>query len=76
MSDGKRVKWLDSADLPSHVHKTLDGKTTVCGHDFLKDQGGYKWKVIQGGTRRKGKSLWCVTCFKDGKKALPWLEIK
>jgi len=82
----KRIGWLDTARMPSSIHKTLDdGATTVCGYTPRQAATVSKtmrhgelepaW-VIDSSIPRKilGLSRYCKTCFQDGGKSAPWVE--
>lgn len=70
-----RIGWLDSVNMPAHIHKTNDdGKTTVCGHHPLSEPN---WKITSRVPRKvRGSSQYCRECFKDGGKSLPFLPIE
>lgn len=74
--ESKRIGWLDSANMPSHIHKTLDdGITTVCGHDPRYKSTIKRWTIDSTIPRKiKGTSRYCKICFADGGKSLPWIE--
>ncbi len=68
---GYRCGWM-SGGLPSHVHRTIDGgMTTCCGHEIAKTK---HWTLSEVPRKRKGRSMYCQTCFKDGGKTLPWIH--
>lgn len=70
---GQRIGWLDSANMPARIHKTMDhGETTVCGH---KPRSEKNWKITSEVPRKiRGDSRYCRVCFKDGGKTLPFVE--
>lgn len=67
-----RIAWLDSADMASHIHRTLDGgETTVCGHAPKSEKN---WKITSQVPRSiAGRDRHCKTCFKGVKKSIPFL---
>jgi hypothetical protein len=68
---GHRIGWLDSARMPSRVHRTIDcGETTVCGHVPADND----WILAEVPRKNHGYSRYCRTCFQQGGKALPWLR--
>lgn len=75
LSGGKRIAWLDSANMDSHIHRTLDnGQTTVCGH---RPRSEAEWKITSRVSRAaQGRSRYCKTCFagKHKKSEIQWLE--
>lgn len=74
---GFRVGWLDSIRWPSRVHRTINGKTTYCGHPFAENiaSGRWAWPSIgtQVPTTRAGRSHNCKTCFRGVKVTPPWM---
>jgi len=68
--EGNRIAWLDSCLMPSRIHRTVDdGFSTVCGHESLREN----WIVTDKVPRKMaGRTRYCVTCFKNGGKTLPW----
>ena len=68
---GNRIGWMDSANMPSHIHRTENRETTICGHSpFTKTN----WKVTCIIPRKRcGKSNYCRKCFENGGKTLPWI---
>lgn len=71
----KRIAWLDSADMASHIHRTTDkGETTVCGH---KPKSEKNWKITSQVPRAiSGEDRHCPTCFKNIKKSIPFLDFE
>jgi hypothetical protein len=71
--DVKRIAWLDSANMPSHIHKTYDGGvTTVCGH---KPRSEKNWTITDDIPRKRGGfSNYCRVCFKNGGKFIPFIK--
>jgi hypothetical protein len=69
---GNRIAWLDSANMPSHIHRTLDnGKSTVCGHKPMD----FDWTITSDVPRTHlGEDRHCRVCFKNTKKSIPFLE--
>lgn len=78
MSDPKRIAWLDSVDMASHIHVTTDGGlTTACGHEPGKKVKEGRWKITHHTNiprRHFGFNNYCGTCFKKlkCKKSIPW----
>ncbi len=77
---GKRIGWLDSARMPSRIHRTVDeGITTVCGHN-CGEMFATEWKQwILGKSseiprRRSGLSNFCKVCFKETNHNISWFE--
>lgn len=70
----KRIGWLDSVDMPSLIHMTVDeGHTTVCGHEPRSQKA---WKITPEIPRKdRGRSNYCSECFPRGNKSLPFLEL-
>jgi hypothetical protein len=67
----KKIAWLDSCGMDSHIHVTEDGIDTLCGqHD------GYiaKRTLFRVSTKSSGRSNFCRTCFQKIKKSIPWDE--
>lgn len=75
--DGFRVGWLDSVRMFSHLHRTIDGMTTICGHPFIENSNSTRWilKKIPGEIR--GNSRYCKVCFSGvkHKKQVPWFPL-
>ena len=59
----RRIAWLDSANMASHIHLTSDGgETTLCGHEPGKET---QWKITSQVPRAvRGEDRHCSTCFK------------
>jgi hypothetical protein len=69
MTDGYRIGWLDSCRMPARIHRTYDGKVTICGHD----PPNHNWILSNVPHRIRGVSRYCRTCFAGvKKKSLPW----
>lgn len=73
LTNARRIGWLDSVDMPSHIHLTLDGgQTTICGHKPLTQKA---WKITSDIPRKDhGRSNYCSQCFAQGNKSVPFLE--
>lgn len=69
-----KVIWLDSANMFSRIHITLDyGRTTLCGHQIAKEKN---WRLIpEGPGKRGGYTNYCKVCFADIRKSISWLQI-
>ncbi len=75
-----KIGWLDSCRMPSHVHKTEDGNTTLCGHNIKENNRLYgskidpspRWLISIVPTKYRGQSRYCRKCFATGKKSIPW----
>lgn len=67
----KKIAWLDSCGMDSHIHATKDGVDTVCGR-----HGGYiaQRTLFRVASKRSGSSNFCRVCFQDTKKSIPWDE--
>lgn len=63
----KKIAWLDSCDMDSHIHATEDGVDTVCGHhaEYITNR-----TLFQVHRNRN----YCKKCFKRIKKSIPWDE--
>ena len=61
-----KVTWTTS----QRIHATIDGKTTICGHDFSNGPG----RSVSGQLHKYKRTRHCRTCFveKPDFKA-PWL---
>lgn len=66
-----KVSWLDSAGQPSVIHATCDGQDTLCGgHDmYLRER-----RRAKSPRKYHGYSNFCLVCFKQNKKSIPWHE--
>ena len=73
-SEGERVAWLTSCrTVRSHIHRTLDGAQTICGHKWNE----HDWLLEQlPNHRRGGYSNYCTVCFNGIRKKsrIPWFE--
>ena len=81
----KRVGWLGSARLPSHIHGTIDeAETTVCGlyrpNDCAKEPMTWygkettRWVLREVPRKIRGRSRYCKTCFHNRRKTAPWFD--
>lgn len=68
--EGFKIGWLDSARMPSRIHRTTseDG-TTACGHKTATETN---WTLRQVPAQSLGHSRFCRICFEHGGKSLPW----
>lgn len=67
----RRIAWLDSCSMPSHVHLTVDGVDTVCGGHAEYIAGRVLAKTPK---KRDGRTNFCRICFRNGGKSAPWDE--
>ena len=67
----KKIGWIDSAGMPSRIHKTVDGFDTVCG-GHAEYIAGRRLAVVP--KKQAGYSRFCRMCFANGGKSLPWYE--
>ena len=69
--DFKRISWLDSCNMPSRIHLTLDGIDTLCKNhsEYIKNR-----KLARSGNKRCGTSNYCSVCFKNKKHSFVWDE--
>jgi hypothetical protein len=69
----RRIGWIDSVGLPSHIHLTCvdNPDNTICkGHkEHIANR-----KLTKVPKKRSGHSNYCVVCFKNGYKSVPWDE--
>lgn len=75
-SGGNRIGWLDSCNMPSHIHRTINGgQTTVCGHTPRNPEyEATEWKITRNIPKKKhGISNFCRECFQNGGKTLLWI---
>lgn len=65
----RRISWLDSCGMPSHIHLTVDGLDTVCGKhsEYISER-----KLVRVPRRSAGLSSYCRRCFQNGGKSFPW----
>jgi len=67
----KKISWLDSCGMPSHIHLTEDGVDTVCGGHSLY----IKERTLKRSPKKKGgHSNFCPVCFKNGLKSAEWFH--
>ncbi len=67
----KRIAWLDSCGMDSHIHATEDGVDTVCKNHAEYIAGRTLFQVSR---KQHGTSNYCRICFKGIKKSIPWDE--
>jgi hypothetical protein len=72
---GFRIGWLDSARMPSRIHRTENaGVSTVCGHPTKENFDSGQWQHVAEVPRTiRGTGRYCRRCFAAGGKTLPWL---
>lgn len=70
----RRIAWLDSCNMTSHIHLTDDdGETTLCGHSPRSEKA---WKITSQVPRAiKGSDRHCKRCFEIAqvKKSIPFI---
>ena len=65
----KKIAWLDSCGMDSHIHLTNDGIDTICGNhaEYIAER-----KLSKVCKSNHGASNFCRVCFSKGGKSLPW----
>lgn len=68
---GHRISWLDSAQMASRIHRTVDGAQTCCAHPFAAKAAHGEWQLARVPLARG----FCRRCFAGTKKAdVLWLS--